>query len=374
MQRIRVRKYELALRFKNGDFVDVLRPGVYYGLGRFLRGERIEVVDTRKTRFSHRQLDVLANEPALADDLEFVDLVDDERAFVWKQGRLEEILGPGLHAFWKEPFPLEIEVHRVGPGPFVHDRMDAILSHADASGHFQAVRAGVHEHVVFYRDRERLDEMTTGVRVFWRLSGAVNWKSVQTREQVADVTGQEIMTADKVSLRINMLVTFRIADPIVALETVEDPVQTLYREAQLALRAAVGTRTLDQLLSEKDAVSDEVRAAAAARAESFGVSVKSVGLRDVILPGEMKTILNQVIEAEKRAEANLIQRREETAAARSQANTARLLTSNPALMRMKELEALQDILRGTRATFHFASGDLVDQVRSLAEEASDPES
>jgi regulator of protease activity HflC (stomatin/prohibitin superfamily) len=76
-------------------------------------------------------------------------------------------------------------------------------------------------------------------------------------------------------------------------------------------------------------------------ATEFGVSVRSVGLRDIILPGEMKQILNQVIEAEKQAQANLIRRREETAAARSQANTAKLLAENPgAGSRMKELESL----------------------------------
>jgi len=71
-------------------------------------------------------------------------------------------------------------------------------------------------------------------------------------------------------------------------------------------------------------------------------------------------------EAEKQAEANLIRRREETAAARSQANTARLLASNPVLARMKELEAVQEILAGAKATFVFGSTDVVRQVRDLA--------
>ncbi|MEM0915760.1 MAG: SPFH domain-containing protein, partial [Planctomycetota bacterium] len=97
----------------------------------------------------------------------------------------------------------------------------------------------------------------------------------------------------------------------------------------------------------------------------FGVELRGVGLRDIILPGEMKQILNQVIEAEKQAEANLIRRREETAAARSQANTAKLLAENPALSRMKELEALQEILKGAKASFVFGSANLSDEVRRL---------
>ena len=83
----------------------------------------------------------------------------------------------------------------------------------------------------------------------------------------------------------------------------------------------------------------------------------------------MKLILNEVILAQKQAEANLIRRREETAAARSQANTAKLLAENPALTRMKELEALQEILKGTKATFVFGQGEMLDQVRQLTGDA-----
>jgi regulator of protease activity HflC (stomatin/prohibitin superfamily) len=146
---------------------------------------------------------------------------------------------------------------------------------------------------------------------------------------------------------------------------VADAAQALYREAQLALRAAVGTRTLDALLADKASVGAEVREALSKRTSAFGVAVRGVGLRDIILPGDMKTLLNQVIAATKEAEANLIRRREETAAARSQANTARLLAENPHLARLKELELLKDVLAGTSATFVFGEGDLSTQVRSL---------
>ena len=82
----------------------------------------------------------------------------------------------------------------------------------------------------------------------------------------------------------------------------------------------------------------------AERLASQGLAVRSVGVKDVILPGEMKTILNQVMEAEKRAQANLIQRREETAATRSLLNTARLMEENPLLLRLKELESLERLV------------------------------
>ena len=87
----------------------------------------------------------------------------------------------------------------------------------------------------------------------------------------------------------------------------------------------MGTKTLDTLLEERDAVADELRGLVAPRLKAIGLELVNLGIRDVILPGDMKVLLNKVIEAQKAAEANLITRREETAAIRSQLNAARIL-------------------------------------------------
>jgi regulator of protease activity HflC (stomatin/prohibitin superfamily) len=218
---------------------------------------------------------------------------------------------------------------------------------------------------MLYQEGELVDQLGPGHFVYWRGGPSVSWKAVDLREQVADIQGQEIMTADKVTLRMNLVVTHRVTDPVKAVSEVADWAQALYREAQLELRAAVGGRTLEKLLVDKDEVGNEIRNRLAPRAAEFGVTVSGVGLRDIILPGDMKVILNEVIVAQKQAEANLIRRREETAAARSQANTAKLLAENPVLARMKELEALQEILKGTQASFVLGSGDLAEQIGSL---------
>lgn len=163
------------------------------------------------------------------------------------------------------------------------------------------------------------------------------------REIVADIGGQEIMTSDKVSLRLNAILTYRVTDARKAVETVSDISQALYREAQLALRAVIGTRELDALLADKNAVTGELETIVRKRAQEFGVQVVGLGIRDIILPGEMKNLLNKVIEAKKAAEANLISRREELAAVRSQLNSAKLIEENPSLMRLKELEVLEKV-------------------------------
>ena len=87
------------------------------------------------------------------------------------------------------------------------------------------------------------------------------------------------------------------------------------------------------MLADKDAVAAEAAAILGSRAAGLGLEIAALGIRDLILPGDMKDLMNKVTEAKKAAEANLITRREETAALRSQANTARLLAENPTLMR-----------------------------------------
>ena len=177
----------------------------------------------------------------------------------------------------------------------------------------------------------------------WQGVGAARLVTVDLRERVLDVAGQEIMTADKVTLRMNVVVTFRVTDPLTAHTAVEDHNQALYRETQLALRAIVGTKELDALLSEKDVVAGSLDAEVRRRSAGFGLEIVAVGIRDLILPGEMRTLMNRVTEAKKAAEANLIARREETAAMRSQANTAKIFETNPTLMKLRELEVLEKV-------------------------------
>ena len=369
--KIRIRQHERGLWFREGDFTELLMPGAHVkwrwllGLGRGVNRDKVEIADTLKTRFEHALLDALLVNAQLREALQVVDLADGERAVVWKDDRLFAILGPGRYAFWKTAAKLNVETFAIESFRFEHAKLQTVLASPDATKWFDGVMVSAEEDVLLYRDGILVERLAGGLHVFWKGTGKVTWKTIDRREQVADVAGQEIMTSDKVTLRVNLLVTWIVTDAVKAVTSVGDYAQALYREAQLVLRAALGTKTLDALLGDKEAVGAEVRQALAARAEAIGVAVKSVGLRDIILPGDMKTLLNQVIAATKEAEANLIKRREETAAARSQANTAKLLAESPQLARLKELEMLKEVLAGTKATFVFGNGDLTEQIRGL---------
>ena len=171
----------------------------------------------------------------------------------------------------------------------------------------------------------------------------MSWTCGHLRVKTLDVQGQEILTRDKVSLRVNLTATYRFADAQKAVRSAKDPLDLLYKEIQFGLRAAVGTRTLDALLEDKSVIDRIVAERVGERFAEIGIAVDSVGVKDIILPGDMKDLLGKVVEAEKAAQANVIRRREETNATRSLLNTAKVMESNAVALRLKELETLEKV-------------------------------
>ncbi|MBI3273293.1 MAG: slipin family protein [Planctomycetes bacterium] len=204
---------------------------------------------------------------------------------------------------------------------------------------------------VLFRKGRLIGVLGPGEYRIWKLWHRERLEKLDLRIRTLVIGGQEMMTSDKVTLRLNALVKYRIEDATAAVVRVEKWAEQLYADAQLALRGELAAQTLDELLAAKGTLGARARELLAPIAAEYGVRILDLGLKDVILPGEMKSILNQVIEARKRAEAAVIERREEVSAIRSQVNTADLYAKNPTLMRLKELEALQGILGGPGRTF-----------------------
>ena len=193
-------------------------------------------------------------------------------------------------------------------------------------------------------DGALVDTLSAGLYAFWKVNRSIKVELAELRLQSIEVVGQEILSKDRVSLRINLSASYQMLDPVRARMLLKDYEGYLYRELQLVLREAVGIRTLDALLADKEALNSELYRTVVKGLAEYGIKLASIGVKDIILPGEMKEILNQVVQTEKAAQANVIKRREETAATRSLLNTAKLMDENPTLLRLKELEALEKVV------------------------------
>jgi regulator of protease activity HflC (stomatin/prohibitin superfamily) len=275
------------------------------------------------------------------------------------------LLPPGLYAYWTGQKDVCVAVIDAREVRFEHDDLKVIAKSQMAAQLLDICTVDRDRVGVLFIDGRYVDTLRPGLYAFWKGAADARIVEIDMRDCVVDVSGQEIMTNDKVSLRMNALVTYRVADAPKAVSSTDDFRQALYRETQLALRAVVGARELDLFLTDKDAVAQEIEQAVRRRAGELGLLVVSVGIRDVILPGDMKDLMNKVTEAKKAAEANLISRREETAAMRSQANTAKLLADNATLMRLRELEVLEKIASAGNLKVVLGEKGLADRVVNL---------
>ncbi len=346
-----------TIMYLNGLVQDVLDPGRYVfwkGAGKWQKQ-----VCYKNNLFPAVEL---LDEPKIRENLVPVDLGDGERALVWINDCLSKLLGPGRYGFWKSVGSVRIERITPTPNPIKTSDIETLIQLPEAKQWLEVVDIAKGEHVVLTRDGEIEALLQPGRYVYWKGLGKLATQTVDMREQALELNGQEIMTTDKVSLRLNLLVTYRIVDVLRAVQSVDVISQALYRQAQLALRALVGCRALDALLTDKSALQEAVADELKQWAEDRGVQIVAAGVRDIILPGEMKNLMNQVTEAKKRAEAELIRRREETASARSQANTARLYAQNPTLMRLRELESVETIMSQAQNTFVFSNGTVLDEL------------
>jgi regulator of protease activity HflC (stomatin/prohibitin superfamily) len=373
IKRITIAQHERGLLFRNRSFETVLEPGVYRIFDPLKRTE-VQVYDLTVPEFEHPRVDFLLEEAreTVAKYFDVVRIGSSEVGVVFKSGKVSGVLAPGTRQlYWRGAIEVRVERYDISREFALAKDLAKVLVRAKpplAAPAAEAVSAAeVPDTAIglLIVDGELAQVLQPGLHAFWKYQRALKIELVDRRVQAMDVAGQEILTRDKVSLRVNLTALWQVLDAVKARSVLSSFVEFLYKELQFALRESVGARTLDELLGDKGSLDREIGQAVRAKVEEHGLALRSVGVKDVILPGEMKTILNQVVEAEKVAQANLIRRREETAATRSLLNTARLMDENPTLLRMKELETLEKVTEkiDKLTVFGGLDGVLKDMVR-----------
>lgn len=262
-----------------------------------------------------------------------------QRGVLYRDARPVRFLRPGTHRFWTVDATTVLLVLEVDqPVPAMTDELRALIPASELVD----VTVQQHQRALEYVQGRFTEMLGPGRHAFWSHPEAkVTVSVLDMRLQVVTIQGQELMTRDKVTLRLTLTAEYAPGDPAGTAHGVADAKDALYLAIQLAARDFVAGVTLDELLEGRDALTRALEAQVQPRARELGLTVGRVGVKDVILPGEMKTLLNKVIEAEKEAAANVIRRREEAAAMRSMANTARVVAEQPMLLELKRLEALE---------------------------------
>ena len=346
----KIADYELGLLYRNRTFVRVLEPGLH----RLLRGRGsvgVVKLDLRALPVKDVALDALHLTHPLVVEAYFLvaDMADGELGFVYADGKLAGLVAPQSRAFYaKRLRQMSLQTVEAATELAVPERLVAPLVRLAAKDPqvrdlVAVVEVAADSVGLLYVDGVLERPLKPGRYSFVKAVRRIQAVAFDLRLQTLEVTGQELLTKDRIGLRANLTAVYRIVDPEKAVSLTADLKDYLYKELQFALRQVIGTRSLEEVLGDKLGINQAIAAHVLPKLGEAGLQVPSVGVKDIILPGDVRELMNRVIEAEKTAQANVIKRREETAATRSLLNTAKLMEDNPILLRLKELEALEKV-------------------------------
>lgn len=361
IKRITIQAYQVGLVFEKRKLVEVLQEGNFWIFG----NKEVQIFEMKQSFVAPVELSLLLQNEVLASMLEVIEVADNEIALYFVNGIFKEVLATGRYAFWKgysENKFIKADVSKVNITEQIPLTLLENLKLRVLVRKFQVMN---YEKALLFVNGAFVRELSAGMYYFWNNAISVEVKTIDVRMQQMEISGQELLTKDKAALRINFFVRYQVNDVVKALVDNKDFDKQLYVLMQLALRAFVGGFTLDELLSRKDSLAKEIVSEATTKISDLGLTVSDAGIRDVILPGDMKEIMNQVLVAEKKAQANSIMRREETAAMRSMLNTAKLMEENEMLWKLKEMEYVEKIADRIGEITISGSGNVIGQLKEI---------
>ena len=361
MKRVKVNEYQVGLVFRDGAYQRVLLTGKYW----FWKNEAIYVYDITKPFVAPVELNILLKDEILSGILQVMEVKDSEIVLQYENGLLKAVLTPGRYAFWKSVIRHEfirVDVSQVEiPGNI--DR--TLLVKAPLQVWVRSYEVQNFEQAVLFVDGKFERVLGPGIYYWWKNNTPIHVGKADVRNQQVEINGQEILTRDKAGLRINAWAQYRVADIEKAVVQNKEHDKQLYVAFQQALREYVTAFSFDELLEKRDSMAPFVLKTVKEKAVMLGVEVNDFGIRDIILPGDVKEIMNQVLVAEKKAQANTITRREETASTRSLLNTAKLMEENAMLWKLKEMEYVEKIAEKINNISVSGNGGLVEQLKQI---------
>jgi regulator of protease activity HflC (stomatin/prohibitin superfamily) len=311
-------------------------------------------------------IEILLKDEALVRELEITDIPDGHIAVRKEQGNIAGVHTSGKTYFWKGLRERTMKLLNLNDPESAASEDRALLTHTLLKDFVIDYYVEAYQKGVLFLDRVFKGVLESGTYYFWRGVKPVDVYVADIRQQQLEISGQEIMTGDKVPLRLNFFCHYRVTDVKKAIFDIANSHDEQFRVLlQVALRNYIGGLSFDEVIEQKDSIGKKVTALVKEDAAKLGLELGTSGIKDIILPGEIRTIMNQVIIAEKQAQANVIMRREETASTRSLLNTAKLMEENAVLFRLKEFEYIEKIAEKINQITLSGNGQIVEQLREL---------
>lgn len=348
----------------DGNFSKVLKPGNYYFSP--LKKVTIEYLSIKEPfPYQNTDLTEFLEDPLLKAELVILTVLNHEIAVRYIDDRIDKVFTPGTYGFFevgcKNTFKI-IDMRNIQ----VSDDFDKNwLFLQGLKGYLVQVSVEAHEKALVFYDGVFQTLVEPGKYFYWNRFANITAIKVDLRQKQLEVAGQEILSGDKVPLRLSFVCQYKINDPVKVALTIKDMETQIYVLLQLILREYIGLYKLDELLSMKQDMGEFVLNKLKSREDDFGIQFLAAGLKDIILPGDIKNILNTVLIAQKQAQANVIMRQEEVASTRSLLNTAKLMEENPILMKLKELEYMEKICEKVGSINVSNSGNLLEKLGEL---------
>lgn len=350
-----------GLVFKNGTLSKILETGKYMMDD---NRKEVEILDMEQPLASkYCNIETLLQQPQIAEQTISIEVNDQEIALHYADGNFQELLQTGKYVFWnvwkKHTFQM-VDITE----PAVSEDIPKYIFDKIPSTYFIKVEVAEYQKARLYYDKTLVRLLDKGIYYFWKTATKVQAGIVDMRLLQMNINGQEVLTQDKVTIRVNFVCHYKIMDYVKVLTEIDDYEEQMHVAIQLALREYIARYRMDELLENKEAVSEFVFQKLKEKEEMFYVDIIDAGIKDLILPGDVRDIMNTVLLAEKRAQANVITRREEVASTRSLLNTAKLMEENKILYQLKKLEYLERICENVGNIQVHGGQDLLAQLTS----------
>ena len=362
LRKVTVNAGKIGLVFKGDAYQRVIKEGINW----IALNERVVMYDMTLSFTSNTvKLDVLLQNKELVALWHVIEVADNELVVVYKNGLYSIVLTAGRYVYWKGLVDYEfvrVDLSKI----YITENIEVtLLNNYDLSKFVRVFEVAAYEKAVLLVDDVYVKTLSGGTYRFWRNNSTVKIAKVDMRARQLEVSGQELLTKDKAAVRMSLFAQFTVVNVEKAILENKDYEKQLYTALQLALRAYVGAYTLDELLENKTSLGAAVLETTVATAATLGMELSNVGVRDIILTGEMKEIMNKVLVAQKTAQANVITRREETASTRSLLNTAKLMEENEMLFKLKEMEYVEKIADKIGEITVTGNGGVVKQLKEI---------